>query len=154
MENPSDIVKIEKHLVDRKRFKKQFRKKFQMFEASFLLTKYPEDLIKYREHTKQIMKFISDALLRDKTYDVGNIYFLIGIMNDHMSFLGDCAKRMADTYPEMRPSLLQVLHEKNLKLIEILKSNETHPVTISELEKKYAGDIVADATGATIQQDS
>jgi hypothetical protein len=143
-ENKTESGNIEKHLLDRKLFKKRYRRMFDSYIIKFTLRKFPDDLIKYRKDTSKIMKFLSVALNKDITFDIGNIYFLIGMMNDHMTYMDDCAKRIERTDDYMMPSMLQVIHEKNLKLIEILESNETHPVSITDLEKHYAGDIIND----------
>lgn len=143
-ENKTESGNIEKHLLDRKLFKKRYRRMFDSYIIKFTLRKFPNDLIRYRKDTSKIMKFLTDALNKDITFDIGNIYFLIGMMNDHMSYMEDCAKRVERTDVYMMPSMLQVIHEKNLKLIEILKSNETHPVSINDLEKHFAGDIIND----------
>ena len=54
-ENKTEHVKIEKHLMDRKKFKRTYRSMFDSYANRLCLAKYPEDQSRYSMTWRKIM---------------------------------------------------------------------------------------------------
>lgn len=128
---------------DRKSYRKRIRKLFEQYKMKLRFLKIDKHLKDYNENVFDITSILFDTLNKPITYELGNIYFLIGLMDTHFDFYSIVSKRVLTFNSKTDKYAIEMLHSgiitKNKELLDVLKNNEKEPVTSDQLKDFLKG---------------
>lgn len=134
-EKEPDIFDLTKSMINVKSYRKTIRHKIEpyIFKCRFKCISGEEE--RFRKDMLEITKIIFSTLDKPTTYEIGNHFFLFSIMETHFTFLDSMVKELLNVDKAYLKNYFDAIHDKNMELLKLVKSNITDPVTLDDLQQ-------------------
>lgn len=126
---------IDKNQFNKKAFKKGYRIKYESFIYKCKISKSKSQESKYRSDIKEIMTLVENILNKDITYQIGNIYYILALLEHTLEFMSNMSKRVQTVNTQSLNLVYDAIDEQVEILKNNLKNNLESPIPLSELRK-------------------
>jgi len=133
MSESEQFPKIHRYEFNRKAFKKRYRDDFETFAYKCRISKSKTQWAKYRADIKEIIQLVDRALDKDITYEIGNIYYILGMLEELKSFMTKVSQRANTVGNHSICLLYDTVDDKLDQVKKDLTENLHSPVSSNEL---------------------
>lgn len=132
-ESENEFPEIKKGSFDIRKFKKKYRNRYNALAFRCRITKSEKEYSLFRENIRRILELTDEALRKDVTYNIGNVYYLIGILEDLFSFMTDMSNRVNTVEEKDLYLVYESIDDKIKEVEKKLEDNLKTPVSLSDL---------------------